>query len=184
MTDESLESTADEPYQPTDFERLEEFAHNRGYRRRMALAVFLVGCVPALLIVLVTQGRNGSLPLIAGVLVIGPTLTLLLWTLRDRDAQEARELGMWLRVVRRAGDSGGAARLRRELPEIPPDEELDRISLRDTATEYREKIEPLIASPGILSFRITVYRYWYVIGAVAVTVVAAVALVVFSPSIG
>ena len=94
------------PYQPDDLERLQEYSRQRGYRRWTALALFLAGCVPALLAVLATQGRSGSLPVIAAFLVIGPTVMLLVWTYRDRDGMEARELGMWVRTVRRAREIG------------------------------------------------------------------------------
>ncbi len=101
-----------------------------------------------------TQGRNGSIPLIAGLLIIGPTALLLIWTLRDRDAQNARELGMWVRVVQRAGEFGSGGRIRRELPDVPIAAEIDRINLRDTADEYSETLTPMIANPGVLSLRV------------------------------
>src|SRR5690349_21054294 len=134
-----------------DFARLAEFTEKRGYRRWTAIVIFLIGCIPALLAALATQGLNGSLPLIAVLLIVGPTALLLIWTVRDRDAQHARELGMWVRVVQRAGEFGVGSKLRRDLPEVPVQEEIDRINLNDTATEYRETLTPMIASPGILS---------------------------------
>jgi hypothetical protein len=165
-----------------DLGRLSEFTAERGYSRWKALVIFLVGCIPALLVAMATQGRNGTVPIIALLLVIGPTAALFIWTLRDRDAQDARELGMWVRVVQRAGEFGVGAKIRRELPEVPPAEEVNRISLRDTATEYRETLTPLIASPGVLGLRIAAYRWWYVVGSLIVTVLAAVTLVIVSPS--
>ena len=103
---DALRADDDAPYQPDDLERLQEYARKRGYRRFMALALFLAGCVPALLVVLATQGRSGSLPLVAALLVIVPTALLLFWTYRDRDGQDARELGMWVRTFRRAARVG------------------------------------------------------------------------------
>jgi hypothetical protein len=169
------------PYQPDDLERLQEYAQKRGYRRFTALALFLAGCVPALLVALVTQGRGGSLLLIAALLVVGPTGVLLIWTYRNREGQEARELGMWVRTVRRSRESGGVDRILRELPDVPDANEIDRIELDDTATEYRETLTPLVSNPGILSVRIAVYRYWYVVGSLLITSLAAVTLIVFSP---
>ena len=168
--------------EPDDFDRLHAFTAERGYSRWKALVIFLVGCIPALLVAMATQGGNGTVPIIALLLVVGPTTLMLIWALRDRDAQEARELGMWVRVVQRAGEFGAGAKIRRELPEVPPAEEVDRISLRDTATEYRETLTPMIASPGLLGLRITAYRYWYVVGSLVVTVIAAVTLVIVGPS--
>ena len=165
-----------------DFARLAEFAQQRGYSRWMALVIFLVGCIPALLAAMATLGRNGNLPLIAILLIVGPTTLLLIWTLRDRDAQEARELGMWVRVVQRAGEFGVGSKIRRDLPEVPVQEEIDRINLRDTATEYREALTPMIASPGLLRLRITTYRFWYVIGSLVITIIAALTLIILSPS--
>ena len=144
----------------------------------MAVVIFLVGCVPALLVAMATQGRNGSIPLIAFLLVVGPTALLLFWTLRDRDAQNARELGMWVRVVQRAGEFGTGGRIRRELPEVPVQAEIDRINLRDTADEYSEVLTPMIASPGMLNIRVSVYRYWYVVGSLVITLVAAITIVI------
>ena len=97
---------------------------------------------------LATQGRSDSLPLIAALLVIVPTGVLLFWTYRDRDGQEARELGMWVRTVRRARESGGVDRILRELPDVPDANEIDRINLDDTATEYRDALTPLVSNPG------------------------------------
>ena len=172
----------DAPAEIDDLGRLSEFTDKRGYHRWKALAIFLMGCIPALLVAMATQARAGTVPIIAILLVVGPTAALLIWTLRDRDAQHARELGMWVRVVQRAGEFGTGAKIRRELPEVPPAEEVDRISLRDTALEYRETLTPMIASPGVLSLRITAYRYWYVVGSLIITVIAAVTLVILSPS--
>jgi len=174
----------DTPAEIDDFGRLADYTQERGYRRWTATAIFLVGCIPALLAAMATQGRNGTLPIIAALLVIGPTLLLLVWTLRDRGAQDARELGMWVRVVQRAGEFGIGSKLRRDLPEVPVPEEIDRISLSDTAAEYRETLTPMIASPGILGIRIATYRYWYVIGSLAITLIAAVTLLIISPSFG
>jgi hypothetical protein len=173
----------EEPYAPDDLERLEALTQKRGYRRWMAIALFLIGCLPALLVALVSQGRNGTLPLIGALLVIGPTLVLLLWTLKNREEQDARELGMWVRVVRRTGELGVGGRIRRRLPPVPPPNEIDRIDLGDTADEYREVLTPMIAGQGGLNLRIAAYRYWYVVGGLIVTVLGAVALVVFSPNI-
>ena len=167
-----------------DYGRLEEYTRQRGYKRWVALVIFLVGCIPALLAALATQGRNGSVPIIGALLIAGPTLLLFIWTLRDRAAQDARELGMWVRVVQRAGEFGIGAKLRRDLPPVPPPEELDRINLNDTATEYRETLTPVVASPGILGLRIATYRYWYVLGSLVVTVIAALTLVIVGPSFG
>ena len=172
----------DVPAEVDDFDRLSQYTVERGYSRWKAIVIFLIGCIPALLAAMATQGRNGTVPLIAVLLVIGPTALMFLWTLRDRDAQEARELGMWVRVVQRAGEFGVGGRIRRELPEVPVQGEIDRISLSDTATEYREALTPLISSPGILGLRIAVYRYWYVVGSLTVTVIGALTLVVVSPS--
>jgi hypothetical protein len=170
---------SDAPYQPDDLERLQEYARQRGYKRFTALGLFLAGCVPALLAVLATQGR--SLPVIAAFLVIGPTVVLLAWTYRDRGAMEARELGMWVRTVRRARESGGVDRILRELPDVPDANEIDRINLADTATEYRDALTPLVSNPGVLSLRIAVYRNWYVVGSLVITLLAAVTLIVVSP---
>jgi hypothetical protein len=169
-------------YQPDDLERLLALTEKRGYRRSTAITLFVIGCIPGLLVAMATQGRNGTLPLIGAALVIGPTLVLLLWTLRNRDGQDARELGMWVRIVRRTGELGVGARIRRQLPPVPPPHEIDRISLGDTADEYREVLTPMLASAGGLNMRIAVYRYWYVIGAMIVTAIGAVALVVLSPN--
>ena len=174
----------DEPVEIDDYARLGEFTQQRGYSRWKAIAIFLVGCIPALLVAMATQGRNGTVPIIAVLLVVGPTLLLLIWTLRDRKGQDARELGMWVRVVQRAGEFGVGAKLRRELPEVPVQEEVDRINLHDTATEYRETLTPMIASPGVLGVRITAYRYWYVVGSLVITVIAALTLVIVGPSFG
>src|SRR5215217_1697212 len=128
----------DVPAEVDDFDRLSQFTIERGYSRWKAIVIFLIGCIPALLAAMATQGRNGTVPLIGLLLVTGPTALMFLWTLRDRDAQEARELGMWVRVVQRAGEFGVGAKIRRELPEVAVQEEIDRINLSDTATEYRE----------------------------------------------
>ena len=171
---------ADSPNQQDDLERLQEYTRKRGYRRFKALALFLAGCVPALLAVLVTQGRSNTLPLVAALLVIVPTGALYFWTYRDRDGQDARELGMWVRTVRRARESGAVRRILRELPDVPEDNEIDRIDLDDTATEYRDALTPLVSSPGVLRVRIAIYRNWYVVGSLLITLLAAVTLLVVS----
>jgi hypothetical protein len=176
-----MSEPADVPYQPDDLERLEEYTRKRGYRRFTALALFLAGCVPALLAVLVTQGRSGSLPLVAALLVVVPTGVLFFWTYRDRDGQEARELGMWVRTLRRSRESGDVRRVLRELPEVPNENEIDRIDLDDTATEYRDALTPLVSNPGVLRLRIAIYRNWYVVGSLLITLLAAVTLLVVSP---
>jgi len=172
---------SDAPYQQDDLERLQEYTRKRGYRRFTALALFLAGCIPALLAVLVTQGRSSTLPLIAALLVVVPTGVLYLWTYRDRDGQDARELGMWVRTVRRARESGGVGRILRELPDVPDAHEIDRIDLDDTATEYRDTLTPLVSNPGVLRVRIAIYRNWYVVGSLLITVLAALTLLVVSP---
>ena len=169
---------------PPDLERLANYARSRGFRRTVAAAIFLIGSIPAALLIVLRPPTSGDVLLVALMLVFVPTALLLLWTTRDSEGQAGRELTMWLNSVRRATtDDEAPARLPfDELPDVPPDNELDRIRLSETALEYRETFGPMAAAPA-LGARIAVYRYWYVVLALVLTVLLSIGLFfVFRPS--
>lgn len=130
----------------------------RGFRRLPPIALVLMGLIPALIL---TEGRvpgQQELPLIGFIFVLGPALLLVRWTMRDRSGQGARELVMWLRVLSRSES------------QIPPkvNSALKQLSAEptpfdETALDVRDALAPLVASPGTLSVRITIYRFWYAV---------------------
>ncbi len=162
---------------PTDLERLATDARERGFKRNIAVAIFLVGCLPALFVVLLRPPAGEGILLIAALLVFTPTALLLFWIVRDSEGQAAREVVMWLRVVDRAIGSAPWAVPFKELPDVPADEELERVRLNDYAVELRDTIGPLVAGGG-LNVRIAIQRFWYPFQAVVVGVLLAVLLVV------
>ncbi len=162
---------------PPDLERLAAYARQRGFKQRVAVAIFLIGCLPALIVILLRPPAGGGELLVGALLAFTPAALLLLWTVRDRRGQDAREIVMWLRVVDRAVSSAPWAIPYKELPDVAPDDELDRVSLRDLAVDLRETIGPLVAGGG-LNVRIGVQRFWYPVQALIVGLFAAVIVVV------
>jgi hypothetical protein len=167
---------------PVDLERLAAYARRVGFRRNVAATIFLIGCLPAAA-VLVLRGPSGeAAPLIAALLLFTPAALLLIWTTRDRVAQDAREIVMWLRVIDRASTSAPWLIPHRDLPDVPPDDELPRVRLDDVATELRETISPLVAGGG-LSARIFIQRFWYPIQALVVSGIVAIVVLVLLPAL-
>ncbi|HUR16108.1 MAG TPA: hypothetical protein VMZ33_02375 [Candidatus Limnocylindrales bacterium] len=166
---------------PPDLERLANYARSRGFRRYVAITLLVIGCVPALLIVLLRPPVGQGTILVAALLIFTPAALLLLWTVRDGEGQAAREVVMWLRVIDRAVTSAPWLVPYKELPAVPDDSELPRVRMGDLAVDLRETISPLVASGG-LTFRILVQRFWYPLQALALGLLLAVALTVVLPN--
>jgi hypothetical protein len=169
---------------PTDLDDLLAYAQKRGFRHLIAVAIVAVGCVPGLIVALLRPPvsiDNAEMALIGAIFVFVPTALLILWTYRDVTGRAARELVMWLRTVRRAMTEEPPAIARDDLPEVPGKEELGRVPLVELARDFREYLEPLVASPGILGVRIAIYRWWYVLIWVISSVLLVIGLVLFAP---
>jgi hypothetical protein len=146
-----------------EFERLATYAHKRGYRPWLAAAIAVLGCVPAVLVTIVRSPGFEGVPLIGALFILVPTMLLTAWTYVDEEGRAARELVMWLRVIRRAITDDDADVPLNELPGVPPADVLGDLPMRETARDYREVLAPLVTSPGLLKIRIGVRRFWYVI---------------------
>jgi hypothetical protein len=128
----------------------------RGFRRRVAAGIIIVGLIPVTALVLIRPPTAADAPLIAAMFVFLPAALLLVWTVRDREAQAARELVMWLRSVSKSDVElpAEAAAAFGDPSDRPP-------SLSETAEEVREALAPLVTAPGVLAVRIAIYRFWY-----------------------
>jgi hypothetical protein len=169
---------------PTDLDDLLAYAQKRGFRHIVAVAIAAVGCIPGLIVALLRPAGpvgNTEMLLIGAIFVFVPTALLVLWTYRDSAGRSARELVMWLRTVRRAMTDDPPAIARNELPDVPAKQELGRVSLVELARDFRDYLEPLVASPGILGVRIAIYRWWYVLIWVVSSILLVVGLVLFAP---
>ena len=143
------------------------------------MAIGLIGALPAIAVAAVPNPATDPTPLVAALLLFGPAALLILWTFRDREGQAARELTMWLNSLSRAAVRDSVAVPVDELPETPPPDELDRVGFRSLALEYREVLEPMVANSRALFVRIGIYRWWYPVLVVAVTVIALLAFAAF-----
>jgi hypothetical protein len=169
---------------PPELDDLLAYAQKRGFRHLIAVAIAAVGCVPGLLVALLRPAGpvgNVDMLLIGAIFVFVPAALLVLWTYRDVAGRAARELVMWLRTVRRAMSDDPPAIARDELPDVPRTSGTERVPLVELARDFREYLEPLVASPGILGVRIAIYRWWYVLIWVVSSVVLVIGLVLFAP---
>jgi hypothetical protein len=148
--------TAMEVDDPHSYQEKLAQSSRRGFRRRVAIALIVVGLVPVTALVLIRPPTPADAVLIATLFVLVPAAALLLWTVRDREARAARELVMWLRSASKSD------------VELPADAQAafgdmsdQAQSLSETAEEVREALAPLVTAPGILAVRIAIYRFWY-----------------------
>lgn len=165
-----------------DLERLADYARQRGFKRNVATTIFLIGTLPASPVVLLRPPATDGILLIAALLVFTPVALVLVWTVRDREGQAAREVVMWLRVIDRAVTTAPWAIPYKELPDVPPDEELPRVRLDEFAVELREAIGPLVSGGG-LNVRIGVQRFWYPVQALALGLLLALIVAVVLPNL-
>lgn len=156
-----------------DWARLAQISSRRGFKRLVAVALILAGSAPAIALVVIRTPGYGDAPLIATLLVAVPAAVLLLWTMRDREGQYARELTMWVRSASRSE------------VELPADAQAAFHDLLDgpgsfatAALDVRDALSPLVAAPGLLPVRMAVYRFWYPIAWVAISVILVVAFFV------
>jgi hypothetical protein len=164
---------------PPELEALLASAHNRGFRRWVAIGIGVIGVIPAIAVAAFPRPGTDSAPLIAALVAFGPAALLLVWTVRDRDGQAARELVMWLNSMRRAAARESVDIPLDDLPPTPRGGELGRANLQSQALEYRDALEPLVANRRALAVRIAIYRYWYVVLWLVLSVVFAVAVMTF-----
>jgi hypothetical protein len=169
---------------PTDLENLLAFAQKRGFRNLIAVAIAAAGCIPGLVVALLRPAGpvgNTEMLLIGAIFVFVPSALLVVWTYRDAGSRAARELVMWLRTVRRAMTDDPPGIAADDLPEVPRRTDLDRVPLLELARDFREYLEPLVASPGILGVRIAIYRWWYVLIWVLSSLLLLIGLLLFAP---
>jgi hypothetical protein len=169
---------------PTELDDLLAFAQKRGFRNFVAVAIAAVGCLPGLAVALLRPAGpvgNTEMLLIGAIFVFVPTAMLVLWAYRDVGGRAARELVMWLRTVRRAMTDDPPAIAATDLPDVPRKDELGHTSLVELARDFRDYLEPLVASPGVLGVRIAIYRWWYALIWVVSSVVLVIGLVLFAP---
>ena len=163
-----------------DWGRLAQICAQRGFKRIFAVGLILVSCVPAAALVIVRTPTGSDSVLIAALVVMVPTGVLLLWSRRDREGQSARELLMWVRTASRSEVElpAEAAATFRDLLEGPH-------WFETAARDVRESLTPLVAAPGLLPLRIAIYRSWYPVLWLVISllfVVAFFAISLFAPT--
>ena len=169
---------------PEELDDLLTYAEKRGFRNLVVVAIVAVGCIPGLIVALLRPAGpvgNAEVLLIGAIFVFVPSALLILWTYRDVAGRSARELVMWLRTVRRAMTDEPPGIAKDDLPEVPAKADLGRVSTVELARDFREYLEPLVASPGTLAARIAIYRWWYVLIWVVSSVVLVIGVLLFAP---
>jgi len=145
--------------QETRYEQLIRLCSSRGFSRLSAVLLVVVGLIPAVLLTLTRSPSNDDTLLIAGLFVLVPVVLLVRATMRDRDAQGARELVMWLRVVSKAEPWQIPKGLDRDFDQLTT----DNPQFAEVALEVRDQLAPLVGAPTSLAVRTAVYRYWYAV---------------------
>lgn len=153
-----------------NWDQLAQICSRRGFKRLVAVALILAGCVPAIALVIVRTPTAGDSLLVGTLVVAVPTLVLLLWSKRDREGQSARELAMWVRTASRSG-----VQLPAEAQAAFRDLLIGPQWFETAARDVRESLTPLVAAPGLLALRIAVYRNWYPVLWLVISVLFAVA---------
>jgi hypothetical protein len=158
------------------YEQLIRLCSGRGFSRLSAVLLVTVGLIPAVLLTLTRSPTNDDTLLIAGLFVLVPTVLLVRAAMRDRDAQGARELVMWLRVVSKAEPWQVPQGLDRDFNQLTT----DNPQFAEVALEVRDQLAPLVGAPTTLAIRIAIYRYWYAIIWIVISLIlVGVYLVVF-----
>jgi len=141
------------------YDRLIKLCDERGYNRLSPILLVVVGLIPAVLLLLTRSASNDDTLLIAGLFVLVPAVLLVRAAMRDRDAQGARELQMWVRVVSKARPADIPRGIDEDFNQVTT----DNPQFAEVALDVRDKMAPLVGAPTSLAIRIFIYRYWYAV---------------------